>query len=202
MKRAARGGRKERATRQPQNRRRCEIWLILGPSGVGKSCFAQYLQRKLHRLYLEIDQFPRGDGIDIHDLREPWDMFLGRMDATALAEELCKRAKEANVAGCILSFPSGLVLSPKHIDAARTSSVKVIYLYGTAADCISAFLERERQSGRNLDIHHWLDNNTQPYMAMSRPEFARHRFHMFDEDGKRREHSDILNAINSRFGKD
>jgi cytidylate kinase len=188
----------QRAMRQLKKRRRYKIWLILGRSGVGKSQFAKYLWRQLKWLYLEIDQFPRGDGIDIHNLRKPWDMFYKFANTDALAKELRERAKQARTSGCVLSFPSSLVLSPRHIDAAKTCSMKVVYLYGAAADCITAFLKREGRSGRNLGIDHWFVNNTQSYMTISRPEFARHRFLVFDATGRRHQPSEILQDIKRR----
>jgi hypothetical protein len=176
----------------------CRILFVLGPSGAGKSRFAEYLDKRHRWLRLEIDQYPHGDGIDIYNLRRPWDLFFGSKEPAELAMELRRRAKQANCAGCVLSFPSGVVLPPEHISAAEKASIKVVYLYGSAAHCIHAFLERERNLGRNLGVDHWLANNCAPYITMSRPEFEPYRIDVFNIHGRRRSHVDVLRDIQSR----
>jgi|ERR1035438_3903464 adenylate kinase family enzyme len=172
-----------------------EILFVLGPSGSGKSDFAKFLEKQNRWLRLEIDQFPKGDGIDINDLRQQWDLFYPARNAIELAKELRKRTDEAGRTRCVISFPSGLVLSPGHIAAAEEASIQVVYLYGSAAHCVNAFLERERISGRNLDFNHWLLNNRESYLAMSDPVFERYRVHVFDIDGHHRSHEDVLQDI-------
>ena len=165
---------------------------VLGPSGAGKSTFAQYLATEHSWLHLEIDQFPNGDGIDIYGLRRVWNAFYQNNDPTALAEELHRFISRERKAGCVLSFPSGLVLSSNHIQAASVASIKVIYLYGSAAHCINAFLERERNTGRNLTLDHWIANNCAAYFMMSRPEFDSHRIHVFTQAGLRLPHKEVF----------
>lgn len=172
-----------------------EILFVLGPSGAGKSKFGQYLNKRRHWLHLEIDRYPDGDGIDIENLRRPWDLFYKSRDPAELAVELRGRINRHSRMGCVLSFPSGVVLSTEHIAAARKESIRVAYLYASAAHCINAFLERERSSGRNLSLDHWLENNRKPYLLMSRPEFEPHRTHVFTIRGARRSHANVLRDI-------
>lgn len=173
----------------------CDILFVLGPSGVGKSKFGEYLSKQHRWLHLEIDQYPNGDGIDIHNLRGPWDLFCKSKNSADLAVELRKRAKDRHRKGCVLSFPSGVVLPPEHISAAEKESIRVTYLYGSAAHCINAFLERERESGHNLGVDHWLTNNRETYLVMSRPEFERYRTHVFTIRGKHRSHANVLRNV-------
>lgn len=95
------------------------MWFILGPSGVGKSSFGQYIAHAKGWLHLEIDQFPNGDGIDTHGLREPWDLFFLKKDPSALAAELARRVESEKSQGGVASFPGGVVLSPDHIKVCR-----------------------------------------------------------------------------------
>jgi adenylate kinase family enzyme len=57
-----------------------KVWLILGPSGVGKSDFGGWLHTELNWLHLEIDRSD-GDGIDLNALRPEWDAFLKQNNA-------------------------------------------------------------------------------------------------------------------------
>jgi hypothetical protein len=196
-------GDENRATRQlasdeiPGIDQSGQILLVLGPSGVGKSTFAEYLYKERHWLHLEIDQYPN-DGIDLHDLRQQWDLFYGSRKPDDLVMEIRKRSMRIRTENCVLSFPSGVVLSPGHIAAAERAFIRVAYLYGSAAHCINAFLERERKSGRNLGLDHWLANNTASYLMMSDPAFQPYRTHVFNFQGKRRSHPDVLREINKR----
>jgi gluconate kinase len=173
---------------------------VLGLSGAGKSCFAEYLNVELHWLRIEADPPNGADAMTAENLRAPWDSFYHCNKATDLATELSARAKKAGSDGFVLSFSSLVVLSPEHISDAQKAGMTVVYLYGSAAHCIDAFLKRERASGRNLGLDHWLDNN-KTYMAMSEPYFKPYRIHVFDIYGERRTHADVLAAIEKHIGR-
>jgi hypothetical protein len=170
----------------------CQILFVLGPSGAGKSTFAEHLAIDRQWLHFEIDRFPNGDGIDIHGLRRVWNSFYDDTNPAALAEELRSRTVGQKKTGCVLSFPSGLVLLSNHLQAALAVSIRVVYLYGSAAHCINAFLERERNTGRNLSLDHWVANNCAAYLMMSRPEFGSHRIHVFTPTGVHRSYEDVF----------
>lgn len=170
------------------------LWFILGPSGVGKSSFGEYMAQAKNWLHLEIDQFPNGDGIDIHNLREPWNRFFFNKDPSASVAELTRRITSPGRAGCVATFPGGLVLSPEHIRVCR-KSIGIFYLYGSAAQCINAFLDREKETGRRLSFEHWVTNNYKTYLKMSAPGFEHNRVHVFTHMGKRRSHYDIFSEL-------
>jgi shikimate kinase len=167
---------------------------VLGPSGAGKSGFARFLTTRHHWLHLEIDQ-DGGDGIDLHNLRSAWNSFYESKNPTDLAEELRKRAKQAGRTASVLSFPSSVVLSPEHIAVAEKTLIRIVYLYGSAAHCIDAFLKRERTTGRNLGLDHWIMNNCAPYFMMSQPSLGAYRVHVFTADGTRRPHEDVSKQL-------
>jgi hypothetical protein len=164
---------------------RLPISFLLGPSGAGKSFIGSHLGSVRDYLHLEIDQFP-SDGIDTAALRAEWDEFLLSCNATPIAAELRRRVADSCKRGAVVSFPSRLTLSVAQIEAARLQGISVAILYGSAADCIGAFLARENQNGRGLKIDHWLSNNADAYLSFSWPEFAQFRIPVFDARGKRR----------------
>jgi len=157
---------------------------VLGPSGCGKSRIGKYFGRRDY-LHVEIDRWPDGDGIDLEHLRTEWDEFYLRGTPKSLATALAAKASSARRRACVLTFPSGVVLSTPLIEAGITSSIVVKYLYGSAADCIMSFLHRESEIGRNLPVEHWLANNGCAYLQVSRPEFEPYRVAVFTGRGTR-----------------
>jgi len=172
------------------------IWFVLGPSGTGKSSFGEYLANIKNWYHLEIDQFDNNgkDVIDIHGLRQDWDVYYYKHDPRGLLKELKKRAKESGKSNCVLTFPGNLVLLTDHISAVA-DNIKIIYLYGSAARCITAFLKREKETHRNLGLDHWITNNSDSYIKMSEPEFESNRVYVWTNNGERRQHEDIFAEI-------
>ena len=169
------------------------IWFVLGPSGVGKSDFGRYLADKRNWYRLEIDQFDK-DGIDIHGLRQEWDSYFYDCNPVDLIKELTARTRKAGKSHCVLTFPGNLILNQKHISAA-IGSIKIVYLYGSAAHCIAEFLNREQGQPRNLRIEHWINNNRTSYYEMGKPEFSANRVHVWLYSGEHRQHQDIYAEI-------
>jgi hypothetical protein len=98
-------------------------------------------------LHLETDRFisfdqPIEDGIDYYDLRKPWNAFWNSHNSTELVAELVNRTRAEARNHCIVTFPSGVVPAPEHL--VQTPPLFLHVLYGAAADCIRAFLNREQ----------------------------------------------------------
>ena len=167
---------------------------LLGPSGAGKTNLGSWLAKDRALLHLEIDRWPDGDGIDLEGLRAAWDSFLEIGGAGPLATLIRARAAAARRKGAVLSFPSGLVLTPALIRAAEQAGIRSVVLYGTAAQCLTAFLERERSTGRGLTQEHWVENNRGSYIEYSREEFAPYRFDMFTKRG-RESRADLVSRV-------
>lgn len=169
-------------------------WLILGPSGVGKTCFGKWLAMELNWLHVEIDRYPDGDGIDLSNLRSEWNAFYHETNAAALSQTLRRRLQQDRM-NIVLTFPGNLVLSPEHITAASQVGLRTIYLYGSEVNCLTNFLEREKRTGRNYGRDHWFMNNSGLYMQISSPDFAPYKIDVFTAAGTRRPHSDIFDSL-------
>jgi len=173
------------------------ILFLLGPSGTGKSTIARWVAEDLHFLHLEIDRYPDGDGIDLENLREEWNAFCdGQLHP--IASELRRRVHSARCSGAVVSFPSRLVLSLGQLLAAQSIGIRSVILYGTAAECISAFIRREKESGRGLTASHWRRNNESEYLQFSRPEFAPFRLTAF-VSGEHLSRSDLIAKVKDRL---
>lgn len=94
------------------------IVFLLGPSGSGKTKLAEWVAKDLQFLHLEIDCWPRGDGIDIAGLRQEWDAYLQTGEALHLAATITKIVDKDQKHGAILSFPSTLILPTPLMKAA------------------------------------------------------------------------------------
>ena len=175
------------------------ILFLLGPSGSGKTTLAAWARDDLGFLHLEIDRFREGDGIDLERLRAEWDAYWKGADARPLAAVLKARGLAARERGVILSFPSGVVPSSQQMTAAAQADIRVLVLYGTGAECLDAFLQRERSSGRGLDTDHWIHHNARAYAAFSCPRLAAHRVLAFSA-GRFRTRSELVAEVRERAG--
>lgn len=135
-------------------------------------------------------------GLDpLHGL---WRTFEASGDPGPLASELDRRGEDARAPGCVASLPSMVVLSPERIDVLSRAGIDAIILYGPATCCIDAFLERERENGRNLPVAHWLRCNTGTYLAFGRWALRRYRLPVFRTDDERLPFETLAEAIDRR----
>ncbi len=169
------------------------IWFVLGPSGTGKSCFGKYLNNIKNFYHMEIDQFHQ-DGIDVHGLRQVWDAYYKKFEPCGLIKEIKRRTKKSGKSNCVLTFPGNLILTKNHISAV-SENISIIYLYGSAARCIIAFLKREQETNRNLKLEHWIKYNHTTYITISEPEFESNRVYVWTHKGERRQHEEIFDEL-------
>lgn len=171
--------------------------LVFGSSGAGKSKISEVFANESNFLHYEADRWPEQDGIDFHNLRAEWDVFLAQGDPKPLYEVLVSRAKAEKKKGTILSLPS-MIVDSELLFRAKQVPLHSIILYGSAAECIESFLKREAETGRNLTLQHWYDNNHGTYMRMSSPECAPFRVFVFNQ-GKRRDLNEVITEILGRM---
>lgn len=169
------------------------VLLLLGPAGVGKSFFADYLTRRHGWLHLEMDQ-PGVDGIDFHGIRTEWDLFLRERQPGTLISELMRRASEQDRQHCILTFPSMIALSPVRTESCG-ESILIRYLTGPESHCREAFLKRERENGRGFDAPYWAFHNRFIYRALSDPGIHPYCVPAFTPQGDRRSPEDIFREM-------
>src|SRR5262249_2354442 len=157
------------------------IVFLLGPSGVGKSTLAQWLAEDVVLLYLEIDRYPNGDGIDVEGFRVEWDSFLSGGSPVPLVSLIRSRIAQEKATAAALSFPSTLVLSGSRLGELRDVGVTSLVLYGSAAACLNGFLEQEKLLKRVAGdlVEFWLSRNRHSYFEFSRPDFAPFRVEAF-----------------------
>lgn len=168
---------------------------IFGPSGVGKSSFGSYLSNQHNWLHLEID-IPNTNDVDIHGIQHHWREYRNGNAAPLLAE-LNARVTHLNRAGCVLTFRSTDLILNHELEFTQKQGVVVTYLYGTAADCISSFLQRENKQNSPLGLNHWLTHNQQSYLRMSLPDLSSYRINVFKHDGTRKQWNEIYSHIPS-----
>lgn len=168
-----------------------KILLLGGPSGCGKTFFASEHLAQRGWVHLEVDQFGK-DGITELGLRNEWDAFWLRFDPISLRDKLFSRGGGAE--GIVLSFPSTLVFSPKHLRAAQ-GSFQIAYLFGNEGHCLNSFLKRERQLNRGLGVAHWGANNSNVFSELNRPENLPLLVSVFHEDGTRRDPKDVYGEL-------
>ena len=171
------------------------IWFVVGVSGAGKSHFSEYAAGHLGFFHYEIDQTPH-DGITHFGLRSQWDKFLDEFDAGPLIKELTKRSCMSGCPGAILSFPANLVgsLTADHINALE-GKARLVVLTGDPEMCKRAFLQRERETGRNYSASVWEANNRPLYEVLSQDWLSPHLVDVFDEQGERKTVQELVKLV-------
>ena len=175
------------------------ILFLLGPSGVGKTTLGQWVSEDLDLLWIEIDRFPDGDGIDLANLRTEWDAFWNVCDAGVIATTLRERVLAKGACGAILTFPSLVVFSAEHLECLEQAGIRVLVLYGAEETCLAAFLQRERESGRNLSKEQWLHNNSHIQKRLGESSYERYRLMAF-EAGRFRSRATLVGAVRKHLG--
>jgi hypothetical protein len=165
------------------------VIFVAGPSGAGKSTISEWIAIDLQFLHLDIDLWYT-NGIDYHGLQQEWTLFFRRRDPAPLASLLRERVAAASCSGAVLSFPSNVIFSLKKIKLARSVGIRTVILYGSAQQCIDAFLARERTNGRGLGVECWHHFNARAHATYGRSEYAAARVEAFGPDSSRwsREH--------------
>jgi hypothetical protein len=172
------------------------LLLLFGPAGSGKSTAGRALRDRFGFLHIEIDRYPE-DGMVLEGLHAAWEPFWRRGDPAPLASELRRRAVEGKAAGTVLTFPSLVIPRVDHVAAAGAAGIAIAVLYGSGAECVSAWLGRERASGRNLSMDHWATNNAATYAGFSMPRFEPYRVSAF-RDGRFRDPGEIADELRKR----
>ena len=134
------------------------ILFIVGLSGAGKTHLGQYLQDNLNFIHVEQDTAD-GDVIDILGIRNEWDNYLHHNISLELGDSLRKMAKQENKYGLVMTFTSLVRFSLENVKCAEKAGIITRILYGTKAECLNSYLEREQMTGRGYSRKRWAKYN-------------------------------------------
>jgi hypothetical protein len=165
-------------------------YFLLGPSGVGKTTFGDWLHIYREYLHIAIDCGDT-DGMIAEGLAEPW-AKLRQGDPAPFTLELQERAKAKGMKGCVLTFWSVIFISPDTIGWLAKYDIAVRYLYGPKELCIQSFVRREARPDRNRAF--WSENN-KSYEAMGGLELAPYRANVIKPSGERLTGSEIAKLL-------
>ena len=130
-------------------------YFLLGPSGVGKTTFGDWLQDNRQYLHIPVDRGDQDNGLVTEGLIELWNKLLE--GAPPFNSELEDRARTKGENGCVLTFYSVDFLTPHAIDRLAKDNIAVWYLYGPKELCIESYVRRENRPDR--DRAFWCQNN-------------------------------------------
>jgi hypothetical protein len=168
-------------------------YFLLGPSGVGKTTFGDWLgaNRKYQYLHLAVDRGEKDDGLTAEGLIKLWDQ-LTQGNPAPLARKLQDLAESKGEKSCALTFPSVTFFPAASIDHLAEHNIAVRYLYGPKESCIENYVRRENRPDR--DRAFWCQNN-RLYEKMGAPELAPYRVDIIDPSGKRLTESEIAELL-------
>lgn len=171
------------------------ILFILGPSGVGKTTFCEYLGNQHNWIHFNHDDndphLPNKYPLEIE---QELNLFVSHFKVRPLYCKIKNRFMWHARPGIVLSFPSNILISANHILAAK-GYFKIFYLYGNQQNCLSAFNERERLKDRNFGEDHWRHYNCRTYEAMDGPSLRPWIIGAFHQNGSRKSTAEIYDEI-------
>lgn len=181
------------------------IVFLLGPSGVGKTTLGDAVAQELEMLHILFDGHPKGDGVDVSELRSEWNAFLDVRDPQPLADEVRRRVGDSGYSGAVISCKSGVLPAedgnallwhfPRSLLAAMASiGVRCAALIGPLETCMAAAINRP---GSEVTVETWRRDNSNWYGFRSAL-FPEHVLEAFS-GGKRRPVRDLVQEFRRRF---
>ncbi|HEX5273594.1 MAG TPA: hypothetical protein VFW33_24025 [Gemmataceae bacterium] len=153
------------------------ILVILGPSGAGKTHFSDYMGAQKGMVHINLDQ--DGDAALKEGVKAGWEAlttkYLALRGPQQFVEDIRRRISSSGVKGAVVTCTSGVMpsirpgatgwhFSQEYISSLLDSGVCTVVLYGTQNDCRNSFLQREKQTGRNIGgPEFWQGNNAAWY---------------------------------------
>jgi hypothetical protein len=167
-------------------------YFLLGPSGVGKTRFGNWLEANRQYFHLAVDRGdPPNNGLKAEGLWDLWGVLL-QGNPAPFARALQERAKTEGKKGCVLTFYSVDVFAPDEIDRLAKHDIAVWYLYGPKEFCIEAYVSRENHPDK--DRAFWCQNN-RTYQRMGGPGLSSYRADIIEPSGKRLTEEEIAELL-------
>jgi hypothetical protein len=104
-------------------------YFFLGPSGVGKSTFADWVDTNRRNRHIPIDRGDDLDGLRAEGILREW-VELKHGDPTAFVRALNERAIAAGKIGCVLTLWSIVFFDLSEMRKLAEHGIAVRYLYG------------------------------------------------------------------------
>jgi hypothetical protein len=169
-------------------------YFVLGPSGVGKTTFGDWLQANRQYDHLAVDRGDEQNGLIAEGLVDPWNR-LTQGDAAPFGEALQERADAEGKKGCVLTFYSVDFFPLDWIVYLAGHDIAVRYLYGDKEKCIEAYLDREKREGHPKTREFWSTNNEENYGKIGAADLSPYRANIIDPSGKRLSEEEIAKLL-------
>lgn len=184
-------------------------YFLLGPSGVGKTHFGNWLEIERGYHHIRVDN---GEGNELQE-QEPrlWKLWVRGNPKTpfetsplflevagSFSDELKKCAEaHGKESGCVLTFWSYTVFGPGEINSLAKHSIIVRYLYGSEEKCIEDSFIRDAAKWSHDKVRaraHWCKHN-RTYQRMGGPGLAEYRVDVIEPSGRRLNETEIADLL-------
>jgi len=171
-------------------------FFILGPSGVGKTTFGDWVAANLPYLHIPLDRGDDGNGLVIEGLDQLWI----NKDWPGLARELDRRAQDAGKLGCVLTIWGSLHCAADQIPHFAQVGIAVRYLFASGEACVAAFTQREAIAGHpERGEEFWSRYNAATYAEVARRDMIPYRVDVLDPFGARRPLDEVARQLGMRI---
>ena len=172
-----------------------KIILVLGPSGVGKSCVAKELENQHSFMHIDIDQ---NHPFQANGFPAEWDNDIRNVDFVQLASIISDRLANEGRSAAVVSFPTVHVFSVQQIQSATSVGISAVVLWGTEANCIEARSKRAKTNRVRFDLERYKRKNQPTFETYAQSDYAPYRIETFQPDGSRAPIERIVAAIIAR----
>jgi hypothetical protein len=158
------------------------VFLVLGPSGVGKSHVSGLLEREWALFCWRIYNFA-ANGFPSES-----DGHGAQVDVARLLAEVHVRRAAQGAAGAVVSIAPEDVLQPRQLIEARDLGATPVVLWGTPDQCVQARRERSKKNRKRFnekDMPRYWQKNHAAFEAYRGPEYSEFRVEAFRPDGSR-----------------
>ncbi len=159
------------------------IFLVLGPSGVGKSFLSEILESKGF-LYLHIDTDSPERSFKANGFPAEWDNDFRQVEFDKMVVILRNKLIEEQI-GTIISFPTSYLLTYEMLIKAINVGMTPLLLWGTREHCMNSANERIKKKGKTFNQNRYDKWNNPTFLTYSIPDFDDFRVEAFRDDGSR-----------------